>query len=494
MSALREIRGQKWLTDGYTHERSLTKLLLDKPDVSNASLTYLWGKDGDKFPLSALTEGQDGGVKECNNIQYTWPVMGKTNNVDTVAYFDSSNNSRGAGGSPFHVYFSTNKFIEQHGVMAPDRTMYRIMDKPKKSGSYWRYTLEPKNPSVQCATSNLVSGISWVLTAPTVPESFSRGNRSNVRGTGKMTNQISILRYTKHIGGNLANKIVEIQFETEGGGTTNRWINEEMRQFEVDIKQKNEEHFWSAHYNRGANGEILMKDYDSGEPIPEGAGIMEIVKEANYDTYGLNLTLHKIKSTVTDVFSSDSDSTKMDIVLYCGTGFGEDFDAAIRTDVATSGFERTLGDKSITGEGDGLKYGAYFRQYTTIQGHKITVKTMNLLDHGFAAEMDKANGNIHPRSGRPMSSHTGFFLDQSTYSSERNIRMYVQKGNKELRGIYQGMNAIPESWGASFNGNTMEKKLVQLATDEGKSSYEVMYTRGVNIDNSTHCFMLQSVK
>lgn len=493
MAALREIRGQKWVTDGYTHERSLTKLMLDKPDVSNSSLTYLWGKDGDKFPLTTLTEGQMGGVKECNNIEYTYPVMGKNKHTDTVAYFDSSNNSRGKGGTPFYVYFKTNFFIEQYGLMAPDRTMYRIMDKPKKSGSYYRYTLEPKNPSIQCDTSNLVAGTSWVMTAPTVPESFSRGNRSNVRGTGKMKNQISILRYSKHIGGNLANKVVEVQFETSGGGTTNRWINEEMRQFEVNIRQLNEEHFWTSHYNRGANGEIFMKDYDSGEPIPEGAGVMEIVKEANYDTYGLNLTLHKLKNTITDVFVSDSDTGKMEIVLYCGTGFAEDFDSAIRADIASSGFEISLGDKMVGGSGDALTYGSYFKQYKTIQGHTITVKTMNLLDNGLMAEMDKANGNLHPRSGRPMSSHTGFFLDQSTYSAERNIKMYVQKGNKELRGIYQGMNAIPESWGSSFNGNTMESKLVKLATDEGKSSYEVMYTRGINIDNPTHCFMLQSV-
>jgi len=493
MGAIREIRGQKWVTDGYTNERSLTKLMLDKPDVANPSLTYLWGKDGDKFPLTTLTEGQFGGVKEVNNIEYTWPVMGKAKHTDVVAYFDSTNNSRGKGGSPFYVYFKTNMFIEQYGLMAPDRTMYRIMDKPKPSGSYFRYTLEPKNPNVQCDTSNLVPGTAWVLTAPTVPESFSRGNRSNVRGTGSMKNQIQIMRYSKHIGGNLANKVVEVQFETAGGGTTNRWINEEMRQFEVDIRQFNEEQYWTSTYNRGANGEIIMKDYDSGEPIPEGAGMMEIVKEANYDTYGLNLTLHKIKTTVTDVFTSDSDTGKMDVVVYCGMGFGEDFDAAIRSDIAASGFEISLGDKMIGGSGDSLTYGSYFKQYKTINGHSITLKTMNLLDNGLMAEMDKANGNLHPRTGRPMSSHCGMFIDQSTYSSERNVRMYVQKGNKEITGIYRGMNAIPESWEVGFGGNTLTKKVINLATDEGKSSYERLFTRGVNIDNSTHCFMLQSV-
>ena len=73
-------------------------------------------------------------------------------------------------------------------------------------------------------------------------------------GPGKMTSQLEFHRYSKEIAGNLANVITEYEFKTNGGGTSKLWINEEMRQFHLNMRVMNEERLWMAEYNRNANG------------------------------------------------------------------------------------------------------------------------------------------------------------------------------------------------------------------------------------------------
>lgn len=488
--SVREIRRGTYVTDGYSNEDTLSKLMIEKPEKLHPTLTYLWGMDSDKFPLTTMTEGNfaSGGVREVNGVEFTWDVMGKARHNEEVVDFDSVNTPEpGKNGTPFFVYFKSNILIEQYGLLAPDGvTRVRIMEAPKKMGEgRWRYTLELKTTDYNyfCPLSNLQPGKFWVMTAPTIPESFSRGNRSNVRGPGKMHNQISFLRYTKHIGGNLANKVVDIEFPTEGGGTTNKWINEEMRQFEIDMRQYNEEHYWTSEYNRLPNGELVMKDYDSGQPIPEGAGVLEQVRENNYDTYGFYLTLQKLKNTISEVFDKDSDTGKMEVVLYCGDGFADDFDMAIKSDVNANGFQQSLGDQMISGSDGALSYGNYFTQYKDIRGNRITLRPLHLLNRGLWAENDKSNGNLHPRTGKPMSSHVGIFIDHSIYNGDRNVRLVRQTGQADIVGVYKGLAPIPASWGQTFNN--------WIAKDEDASSYERKFSKGINIDNTTGCFMLQ---
>ena len=486
---MREIRGIKFNSDTFTTENSLAALQLSEPDKLTRKLTYLWGMDSDKFPLSTMTEGQGlAGIKPINDVQYTWEVMGRMRHTEELVSFDSTAFPQpGVNHTPFYVVFKSEWFIAQWGLIAPDGVTHcRIMEPPTRVGNGFRYTLQLKTTDATAYVdlANLRQGKFWVLSAPTVPESMSKGNRSNKMGPGKLTNQISFTRYTKHIGGNLANKVSNIEFETENGGTTNLWINEEMRQFEIDIRQMEEEHLWLSEYNRDINGNIAMKDYDSGQPIPEGAGVMEMVKSINYDTYGYYLPLSKIDNTITDIFTSDTDTGTMEIVLYAGKGFFRDFDNCIKTEANSNSQFTPLGNLMM-GEKDGyLTYGKYFNSYKTIDGHIVTIRPLRLLDFGTIAEMQKKNGNVHPRTGLPMISHTGIFLDHSLYNSERNVVMAEMTGQANITGIYKGLAPIPPSWGV-IAGNA-------ISTDEDRSSYEKKYSKGINILNLEHCFMLQS--
>ena len=62
--------------------------------------------------------------------------------------------------------------------------------------------------------------------------------------------------------------------------------------------------------------------------------------------------------------------------------------------------------------------------------------------------------------------------------------MVRQKGQADIIGIYKGLAPIPASWAPSVIGNI-------ISTDEDKSSYERKFSKGININNTTGCFMLQ---
>ena len=300
-----------------------------------------------------------------------------------------------------------------------------------------------------------------------------------------MTSQLEFYRHSKEIAGNLANVITEYEFEVAGGGKSRLWINEEMRQFNLHMRVLGEERLWLAQYNRMVDGTITLKDRDNGKPIPHTAGMLEICRESNYDTYGEYLTLNKLKRTVGDVLDRDTDEGTMNIVLMAGKGFLEDFDEAMKMDAKENGFLTPLGDKEIQGSGSNLEYGAYFRKYKTVDGHTITCKHCSFFDKGTVAEAAKQNGYIHPRTGYPMTSHQACFIDFSSYKGHQNVRQVRQKGQIYKAKVLKGMTDVPASWGVSDSNF--------ISTEIDMSRFEVKGSRGLQVDNSTKMFMLECV-
>lgn len=487
MYKLREVERGRYDDRGYSNEQSLAALMLQKPEEINNFLTYTYGMDDDRFPLTFLTEGQGAaGVRDISTVEWTWKTMGRMKTNDYVVWFNKADTTPGIGGKTIEVEFATGLFIEQFGLMSPDGTTVRIMRDmgPGKHGGHL-YALRIKNPdkSAYVDPENFEKGKYWCMLSPSIPESYSKGNKSNVMGPGMMKSQLGFKRYTKEIAGNISNVIVNYAFKTRGGGTDTRWINEEMRQFDVQMRISNEIDIWTSKYNRTPNGTIDMKDWDNDQPIPETAGMFEILEESNYDTYGEYLPLSKLKRTVGDVLDKDTDTGAMQITLFAGRGGLEDFDESMRGEVKSEGFITPLGDKMIGEEGGGLTYGKYFRKYKTIDRHTITAVHLPFLDKSPIAELDRANGNIHPRTGLPMCSHQLMFIDNSTYNGERNIRMVRMKGQSYLVGILKGLTPIPPSWGAVPDR--------AIATEIDKSTYEVKMSRGLQVNRAEKMFILR---
>lgn len=471
---------------GYSNEESIAYLQLTKPVEINAFMTYNYGMDDDRFPLSFMTEGQgSSGIVDIATVQWTWSTMGRMKFTDFVTYFNTANTKPGLAGAEFEVHFSTHWFIEQYGLLAPDgKTQVRIQKDLGESPYGYAYLLKITNPNPNAFVDPemLAKGKYWSMTAPTVSESYSKGNRSNSMGPGKMTSQLEFHRYSKEIAGNLANVVTCYEFKNGNGGTSNLWINEEMRQFNLTMRVMNEERLWISEYNRNTNGEIMLKDRDNGKPIPHTSGMLEICRESNYDTYGEYLSIGKLKRIVDDVLDRDTDTGSMEVVLMAGKGFMEDFDDALKRDAKDNGFLTPLGDKEIQGSGYGLEYGAYFRAYKTVDGHRITVKHCSFFDKGTIAEAAKQNGYIHPRSGLPITSHQAAFIDFSNYEGQRNVRMVRQKGQIYKAKVIEGMTDIPACWGLPNTNHA--------ATEIDLARYEVKSSIGLQVNNSTKMFLL----
>lgn len=487
MYKMREISRGRYDDRGYSNEESIAYLQLTKPVEINAFLTYNYGMDDDRFPLTFMTEGQGrNGVVDIDTVQWTWPVMGRMKFTDMLTHCEIVSGKTGINGQEFEVHFATHWFIEQYGLILPDgKTAVRIQKDLGESAYGYAYLvkLTSPNPEAFVADDLLTPGLYWSMTAPTVSESYSKGNRSNTMSPGKMTSQLEFHRYSKEIAGNLANTVCKYEFKDESGRTSNLWINEEMRQFNLTMRVMNEERLWVSEYNRNANGEVALKDRDNGKPIPHTAGMLEICRESNYDTYGEYLTLSKIKRTIGDVLTRDTDDGHMDIVLMGGKGFLEDFDEAMKMDAKENGFLTPLGEKEIQGSGYGLEYGAYFRKYKTVDGHTITAKHAAYFDKGTVAEAQKQNGYIHPRSGYPMSSHRACFIDFSNYEGNQNVRMVRQKNQIYKAKVLKGLTDVPASWGVPDSN--------YIATEIDMSRFEIKTSFGLQVNNSNRMFMIE---
>jgi hypothetical protein len=471
---------------GFTNENTLAKAMLTKPDKINPIITYLAGRDSKKFPLSFMSEGQNGGTKkiELNDIQYEWDTFFKPKTTDSVASVSfstapASTAKPGINYTPIYVEFETEWLKTQHNITSPKGYTCRIQSKPTPTGSgkfqYKLIYIGSSDASAYVDPTEFAAGTLWTMEGgANVSQSYSMGNASNKNMPGKMRNQISILRKSYEWAGNVENKMVEVSLPTQGGGTTNYWMPFERWQHMMDFKQGMEEHLWWAKYNRKADGSIPHIDEDSNLPIPVGAGLVD--QMINQDTYG-ELTTSKLKNTVGDIFYGMTDTDKMDVVLYTGLGGAEEFDTACKNDATN--FTQIIGDKFVTGAGRNLKLGGFFAQYEHVDGHVVTVRISRMCDHGSRAQ----NSELHPRTGRPLSSYDMFFVDQSTYDGVRNVQLVCEKGRSMLSGYLKGLTPTP----MDFGGNDME----MLSTEQDKCSVHYLATTGVCLNRNTTSFYLR---
>jgi len=480
MSDFQVVYHQGYDAKGFTNENTLSNALLTNPDEISPVITFLQGKESDKFPLTFHTQGQSGGIQytdSVNDIQFTWKVMGRLRKTDVIAKaFYASGSSFGGNNEYIYAFFKTEWLKRSHRIRSSGGATARIMKKPERVGAYYKYTLQSMSGAI--AASELQAGVRWgMIGGATVSESFSKGTESNVTYPGKKKSQCSIIRRSYKIGGNLANKYVECKFNIDGK-QTNLWIDFERWQHMLNWKQEVEEEVWISEYNRNADGTIDLIDEDSGLPIPTTAGMFQQIP--NQDTYA-TLTAEKIKRTVGDVMTGATDSSNMEVMLFCGEGFADDFDTAMKSEA--SGFSQITGDKFVTGSGRNLRLGGFFTAYEHVDGHVVYLKKLPFLDHGALAEIAER----HPISGKPMSSHEGHFIDMSVYDGEKNVKIVHQKGRSMIMGIEKGMAPVP----MDYRGNNGSNE--RVSTDQDVSSVHMLTTIGLAMRRNTHCFSLRSI-
>ena len=71
MYKLREVSRGNYDDRGYSNEETIAHLMLAKPEEINNVLTYTYGMDDDRLPLTLLNEGQ-GNAREDDNTTVKW--------------------------------------------------------------------------------------------------------------------------------------------------------------------------------------------------------------------------------------------------------------------------------------------------------------------------------------------------------------------------------------------------------------------------------------
>lgn len=489
---MRELQAVTYDSKVYTDANILYKNgLIDQVTLSK-NLTHLWGNDSDMFPLLSMTQAQDAfksiTPQELNDTQYVWPVMGRMKWTTPVVGLANTNlTTPGKNFSTFDMYVETNFIHYQYSAFTPDQKhIVRFMSEPKQeSTKKYRVTVQliTSDPTEYISLDNFYQGKAWAMGATSVAGSLSDGTTSNRMFPGKLTNQFGWSRYSKPIAGNITNKVVNIEFDIEGGGKTSYWLPFEMKQWEMERRMIDEVDLWYSMYNRDDSGVIHLKDSETGELIPKGAGVkQQIVASGNYDTYA-TLTKAKFDSTVRSIFGNRVDNGPMEIVLYTGEGGAESFHYMLMNECKD--YAVALGEKMISG-GEYLTFGAYFNQYRLVDGKILTIRKTKMFDQGTLAQQDRENGRIY--NGYPWASYNMVFMDHSKDDSgERNIQLVYEKGREEITGVYAGLTPLPDAWAVAASKGTVQR----LGTTKDKASYEVMSSRGICIKNATTCFWLE---
>ena len=453
--------------EGMTDENSLSRALLTQPDVLSPVITHLVGREDKRFPLSFLTEGV-GNTRKVKNIEYKYPVMGALDKV--VAAVSGSGN--GAGRSTFKIVFAEKWFVRQYIIESPRGIQARVMNDPIQVAGGWEYTLQLTAPeaSATCPASEYAAGQQWAQLFAPVAESGSRGNESNWAAPSMVTNQMSVIRKSYRYEGNAPERTVNVGLNI-GGRTTTLWGDFEEWQHQLKWREEVEYSLWYSRYNRDDNGIIHLKD-ENGKPIPMGAGVLEQIPNSN--GYA-RLTANILKNTVRDTLYGASDAQKMNIVLFTGLGGLEEFDNAMKEDLASKTYIKLDSSNFVGGGGRNLSLGGFFTSYEHIDGHTITVRHLPLLDNGARAKVSPK----HPVTGLPIESYRMIFLDMSTYDGEANVIQTCMEGREFLRWAVAGAT-IPKG----FSGNDLR------ASDVDGSSVHFMKTSGIQIKRATNCFDL----
>lgn len=462
----------------FSSTNHLSKALLTQSEWLAPMVTHAYGTSGqfgaNNFPLSFVTEGM-GNVKKISStdLSYKVAVIGKPKKTSTVAVtINSGTDKPGIGHSKFRVVFADRWFHKSLSIYSPSKIECRVQADPRQVAGGWEYELMLMNPSASAyiPVSDVGSGSIWGRTLAKVGKERSRGVESRSYAPFVTQNQLSVVRDTYKLAGNVKNKVMVLEIKANGQ-TFKYWTQWEMFLRQIEFKEKCETDLWYSEFNKDDQGVIHVMDEDSGEVVPSGAGMLQQIP--NQDSYSI-LTTTKIESLVTDVFFNASDADKVNVDVFTGTGGMREASRSMLN--ASKGF--TLVDtKQIQGEAPGmLTFGAYFNVYRHIDGHTVTFRKLPIQDKGVFADISKR----HPNDNLPLESYNMYCVDNSTYDGIKNLQYVSEAGREEVNKVVPGMSALPDGY----------NETLYISSDIDASSVEWMKTQGISVMKPTNCFKL----
>jgi hypothetical protein len=461
----------------FSSANHLSNALLTESEWLAPMVTHAFGSSKEfgrrNFPLSFITEGM-GQVRsiQSTDLSYKIKVLGKPKKTSTVVKTSYvSTDKAGRGHTTFKIVFSDRQFHKSLSIYSPSRLECRVQTDPVQTQDGWEYTLKMMNPSGEAFIpfTDLKAGKRWGRGIAKVGKERSRGVESRSYSPFATTNQLSVVRDTYKIAGNLKNKVMVLEIKADGK-VFKFWTQWELFLRQLEWKEKCETDLWYSTYNKDVNGNINVEDTDSGEVVPSGAGLLEQIP--NEDQYSI-LTTNKLERLVTDIFFNASDADAVEVEIYTGTGGMREASRAM--EMASAAF--TLVDtKQIQGNAPGkLTYGAYFDTYMHRDGHKVIFKHLPMMDKGMMADVS----DEHPNDTLPLESYNMYCVDNSTYDGVKNLQYVSEKGREDINFIVPGAAAVPGYDSPLFR-----------STDIDASSVEWMKSQGIQVMKPTNCFKL----
>ena len=483
-----------------------TKSLLDEqnfyhqkqgnPSSLSRKLTYVLGSVTENYPLSMMTLGAgafkkkaSGSAIELDDVQFTYPVMGRGVVTSTIAKSDyAAGDKPGIGHSSFYLYFYNNWIKRFYIIQSQNGVQAYVLEDPIQIGKLFRYKvqLDPATAKDFCPISETEAGAKWVELNTAVAESESRTTESNMIMPGSFKNQMGILRHGMAWAGNSANKIMNITFTNGEGKSTNVWMDYFMWQFEKSWLDQCEHLYWYSRYNRLSDGSIPLKDLLTGKNIPRGSGVLEQI--LNKSTY-TKLTYDLLTNKIGDALFGQSDTSSMSITLMTGRGGMREIDRVMKERGAQ--FLNSWGDianKFVSGTGRELMLGGFFNGFYHIDGYVIKVKHNPIFDLGKVAAVSPK----HPETGFPLESYRMVFLDDNDVDGAPNIQHVAQKGRAFLDGVIKGLTPMPKSLEIK-GGFSNDLNSALLSTDQDKSAYTRLKTAGICMLRGNRSFDLRCV-
>ena len=466
-----------------------------KPADLTRKLTYMLGDYNNNYPVSMMVGSEiasKGAMVELDDVQFTYPVMGRDDKASVVASTDYvAGDKPGKGNGIFTITFTDN-WIKRYYILQSQNgvQVYVHKDGRKVAKGYeYEVQLSAATDDEACPLSELQAGTLWVDLNTQVAQSESRGTESKMAMPGSYKNQMGFVRASMQWAGNSANKVMNINVKTEKG-ETNVWMDYFMWQFEKRWLNEKEHTYWYSRYNRKANGSIQLKDALTGKDIPIGSGLLEQIQ--NKSTY-TRLSYESLQNKISEALFGQSDTDNMSITLYTGKGGIREMDRAMKTQGVTllsSLGGGNIADKFVRGQGRDLMLDGFFSGFYHIDGYVIKVKYNPLFDLGRVALASPT----HPETGFPLESHRMVFIDDSSYDGQPNLQGVAERGRVYNHGVVAGLAPMPKSLQIMGGFNISSQQAAQLlSTDQDKSSYQRFASCGVQMLRANKCFDLQCV-
>ena len=482
--------------DEFSSIKRLADARLTQPDLINSFVTYAYGADRDygktNFPLMFYTNGlgRKRAIKSIDG-RFQSLMYGKPKKTSTVArnlnYVD--NNAIGKGYSTFKVVFKDRWFMMGQelsvGNLPGFKAAVKGIEKDTEStGFIFTLQLVTANPNAALPLKYTRAGTVWAAGVVKVALQRSRGTESRSQSHFRLENQLSRVRHSYNFAGNVANKVMNIEYDVPGRGKINTFTDWEMYLGELQSMEVCEDDLIFSQYNRDAQGNIHNKD-ENGEDVPSGMGIwQQIVNEMQYGI----LTEKKLDDYFQSVFYNadmlgDGRMGQQELVIVGGTGLMMQIDGALKRAMNTLTLVQSS-DLFVRGSSDSLQYGGYFTSYKHRSGRILKFVEHPLFNRGIKADsMDR-----HPLyPNMSLLSFCGMVLDFSKYSVDKSVNKAGQESNitflYEDGAEYQDWYVLGGSKVPSIEMNSHKAR----ATDIDQSSYHVMKSQGVHVNYPGVC-------